>query len=67
MTSDPHRKADSSGDESALLQFPVEPDAVDAVLDTLEDTGVDSGSTTVLLRAEVATTGSATTSYGGGP
>lgn len=43
-------------EETELLQFPVPPDAVEPVLDALEDAGVDSGSYTVLLRAEVAET-----------
>lgn len=47
---------ETQSDETELLQFPAPPDAVDPVLDALEDAGVDRGSYTVLLRAEVATT-----------
>jgi len=43
--------------EGTLVQFPVAPDAVDEVLDALETAGIDSGSYTVLLSAEMATTG----------
>ena len=50
---------ETQSDETELLQFPVEADTVDPVLDALEEAGVDSESYTVLLRAEVATTADA--------
>lgn len=47
---------ETQSEETELLQFPIAPDDVDAVLDALEDAGVDSRSYTILLRAEVAAT-----------
>jgi uncharacterized hydrophobic protein (TIGR00271 family) len=44
----------AAGDDEELVEFPIRPEAVDDVLDALEDAGIDRERYTVVVRAETA-------------
>jgi uncharacterized hydrophobic protein (TIGR00341 family) len=48
------RTAEAGSDERLLYQFPLQPEAVDVVLDSFKEAGLDPGTYTVVVQAETA-------------